>query len=133
MSLAQILPYALVLVVVLLLLRPLLFGGSRITAADAAEQVKAGTAVLIDVREPAEWAGGVAEPAQLLSLSDLKGPRHDWAGVLEQARDKTLVLYCASGMRSGIAAGVLKKEGFQVANMGGFGRWASAGLPVRRP
>jgi rhodanese-related sulfurtransferase len=110
-----------------------LMAGSSITPADAAARVAAGTAVLIDVREPGEWAGGVAEPAVLCSLSDLRGARAQWKSVLEANRDKELILYCASGARSGIAAGMLRKEGFNAVNSGGFSAWRSAGLPTRLP
>jgi len=108
-----------------------LMAGPSITPAEAAARVAAGTAVLIDVREPGEWAGGVAEHALLCSLSDLRGPRAQWKSVLEANRDKELILYCASGARSGIAAGILRKEGFNAVNCGGFGGWRGAGLPVR--
>jgi len=100
---------------------------------EAAQQVAAGTAVLVDVREPAEWAAtGVAEPAILLSLSDLRGDRTQWKPFLEQNKDKELILYCRSGNRSGIAAGILTKEGYTVANAGAFKTWAAANLPVRK-
>jgi len=108
-----------------------LVAGPSITPAEAASRVAAGTAVLIDVREPGEWAGGMAEPALLCSLSDLRGPRAQWKSVLEANRDKELILYCASGARSGLAAGILRKEGFNAVNGGGFGGWRGAGLPVR--
>ena len=107
--------------------------GPSISPAEADARIKAGTAVLIDVREPDEWADGVAEPALLCSLSDLRGGRAQWKAVLEANRDKELILYCASGARSGIAAGMLRKEGFNAVNAGGFGDWRSAGLPVRTP
>jgi len=133
MTSQQLLYYAIVAVVALFILRPLLFGGPRISPPAADAKVKAGEAVLIDVREPSEWTSGVAKPAALLPLSDLRGGRKQWAGFLQKNRGKTLILYCASGMRSGTAAGMLKKEGFTVFNLGGFGRWANAGLPTRRP
>jgi len=110
-----------------------LMAGPSITPAEAAARVAAGTAVLIDVREPGEWAGGVAEPALLCSLSDLRGPRAQWKSVLEANRDKELILYCASGARSGVAAGMLRNEGFNAVNSGGFSAWRSARLPVRSP
>jgi len=123
----------LTVLVIALFFAPRLLAGEIIPAQDAADRVKAGTAVLVDVREPAEWADtGVAEPAALLSLSDLRGDRAQWKTFLEQNKDKKLILYCRSGNRSGIAAGILAKEGFKVANAGAFKHWAAAGLPVRQ-
>jgi rhodanese-related sulfurtransferase len=107
--------------------------GPSISPSEAASRVAAGTAVLIDVREPDEWKDGVAEPALLCSFSDLRGARDQWKAVLEANRDKELIVYCASGARSGIAADMLRREGFKVVNAGGFGDWRSAGLPVRQP
>jgi rhodanese-related sulfurtransferase len=122
------------LLIFFFVLRPMLFGGPRMTPEEAAKQLKTGNAVLIDVREPDEWAeSGVAEPAVLLALSDLRGDRKAWKPFLEKNRDKTLLLYCRSGNRSGMAAALLSKESFKTANVGGFSDWKSAGLPVRRP
>lgn len=112
---------------------PALLRGKLLAVADAKAQLDAGTAVLIDVREPGEWQQGVAAPANLCPLSDLLGSRGRWKAILERHRGKLLILYCASGMRSGQAAGRLRAEGFQVANLGGFRRWVAAGLPVRQP
>jgi rhodanese-related sulfurtransferase len=101
-----------------------------LTPVEAAARLKAGDAVLIDVREADEWAEtGVAEPAVLLALSDLRGARAQWKPFLEKNRDKTLLLYCRSGNRSGQAATLLAKEGLKTANAGAFKAWESAGLP----
>ena len=121
------------LLIFFFVLKPMFFGGRRVNPEEAAARLKAGKAVLVDVRDPGEWANGVAQPAVLLSLGDLRGERKKWKPFLEKNRGKELILYCASGMRSGMAASLLKKEGFEVSNLGGFGRWASAGLPVRKP
>lgn len=107
--------------------------GPSISPEEAAKRVAEGTAVLIDVREPDEWGGGVAKPAVLCSLGDLRGDRAQWKKILEANKDKELILYCASGARSGVAASMLRKEGYQVVNAGGFSSWRSAGLPVRQP
>ncbi len=114
-------------------LRPLIFGGKRITVADAHAKLAAGNAVLVDVREPAEWRDGVAAPAELLPLSDLQGARARWKPFLAANKDKEILLYCVSGIRSGSAAMILKREGFKVANVGSYRRWAGAGLPTRKP
>ncbi|MCF3652373.1 rhodanese-like domain-containing protein [Synoicihabitans lomoniglobus] len=110
-------------------------GGPRIEPTEAAAKVRAGEAILIDVREPAEWSEGVAAPAYLLPLSDLRGARKKWSHVLATAKkeNKQVLLYCRSGNRSGQAANILAKEGFDVANVGGFRDWNRANLPLRAP
>ena len=83
--------------------------------------------VVIDVREPDEWARGVIPGAHPVSR-----------GVLEQAvdgrlpREATVVLYCAAGARSALAGRSLQEMGYAaVENLeGGFDAWARAGLPV---
>lgn len=133
MDTSQLLILAAIALLAFFVLRPILFGGPRVSAADAQARVKAGTAVLVDVREPGEWRNGVAAGASLLPMSDFRGSRKQWAGFLRNNKDKEIILYCASGMRSGMLASSLKKEGYTVANLGGFGAWAGAGLPVRKP
>lgn len=122
-----------VVVVLIFLIVPRLIAGETIEPKDAAARLASGQAVLIDVREPAEWSNsGVAEPAVLLPLSDLRGDRAQWKSFLEKNRDKELILYCRSGNRSGMAARILNGEGFHATNVGGFRQWVAAGLPVRQ-
>lgn len=105
----------------------------RVTPDEAAQRVAKGEAVLVDVREPAEWAEtGVAAPAVLLPKSDFDGARSAWTPFLEQNRRKEIILYCRTGRRSGAVANALAKTGYHVVNAGGFNQWADAGLPVRR-
>ena len=118
---------------VFLVLKAILLGGPKVAPTAGFEAVKNGTAVIVDVREPAEWRGGVAEPAALLPLSDLTGPRTGWRSFLEKNKDKQILVYCLSGGRSGHAARLLRREGFNVANMGTFFSWKRHGLPVRKP
>ena len=110
-----------------------LLSGPTLASREAEKRVASGTAVLIDVREPSEWAEGVAKPAVLLPLSDLTGSRTKWKPFLELNRDKELLVYCRSGNRSGKAAGILSREGFKVSNAGSFDAWKNAGLPTRKP
>jgi rhodanese-related sulfurtransferase len=101
---------------------------------DAKAAIKAGTAVLIDIREPREWPSrGVAKQAALLPFSDLRGERHQWRPFLDQNKDKRLLLYCASGSRSGMAARLLKREGFDAINAGSLRDWDKAGWPICSP
>lgn len=100
---------------------------------DAKAALAAGTAVLVDLREPLEWPSGVAKTASLLPLSDLRGERTQWRAFLEKNQGKKLLLYCASGTRSGMAASTLKKEGFDAVNAGSLRDWDKAGWPICSP
>lgn len=106
----------------------------KIKPSDAAKLVADGRAVLVDVREPAEWAQtGVAAPALLLAKSDFDGAQKEWKPFLEKNSGKKIILYCRTGNRSGIVAAALAAKGIDVANAGGFKDWTDAGLPVRKP
>ncbi|MFA6287884.1 MAG: rhodanese-like domain-containing protein [Opitutaceae bacterium] len=126
-----ILIVAVILIAFILIQR--VFAGGVVTPEEAAKRVTAGTAVLIDVREPDEWTDGVVMGALLLPLSDLRGERTKWRSVLEANRDKELIFYCRSGTRAGMAAELLAKEGFKTANAGGFGAWKKSGQPTSKP
>jgi rhodanese-related sulfurtransferase len=95
--------------------------------------LQAGTAVLVDVREPSEWlATGTAQDAALLPLSDLRGERRQWNAFLEQQRGKRLFLYCQSGTRSSMAAAQLRREGLDARNAGSLAALDRAGWPLSR-
>lgn len=122
---------AVAIVAVLVLKR--IMAGPTTGADEVLRKLRSGEAVLVDVREPSECASGVIDGALLMSLSDLQGGRNRWKNALEANKDKEFIVYCRSGARSGVAAGILRKEGFRVANAGGFGSLRSAGLPVKQP
>jgi len=105
----------------------------RVNPTECAARLRSGEACLIDVREADERADGVAEGAMLLPLSDLAGARTQWRPFLATVGQKELFLYCGAGVRSGMAARVLKNEGFRAANAGSFADWEAAGWPVVRP
>ncbi|MEY4938533.1 MAG: inner membrane protein YgaP [Verrucomicrobiota bacterium] len=105
----------------------------KINVTEASRLVAEGKAVLVDVREPAEWAeGGVAKPAVLLPKSDFDGDQKQWKQFLATNGDKQVILYCRSGARSGSVAAALAEKGVKVANAGGLKDWTKAGLPVRK-
>ena len=104
----------------------------KVTPAAAAQLVADGKAVLVDIREPAEWAeAGVAAPAVLLPKSDFDGEKKQWKDFLGKVGDKQLILYCRSGRRAETVGQALAAEGRSVANAGGMKDWVAAGLPVR--
>jgi len=118
---------------VLKLLKSMFTHAPRISPADCKSRIRSGEALLVDVREPGEWASGVAESARLLPLSDLTGKRREWSSMLSEARNREILLYCAAGSRSGMAAKILTAEGFNAANTGGIGAWEACGWPIRKP
>jgi hydroxyacylglutathione hydrolase len=95
----------------------------RITAGSLAEQLTSSAPpVLLDVRAPGEWEQERIEAAVNVPLSRLP-ERLD-----SLPRDRQIVVHCASGYRSAIAAGLLERAGFEdVADLvGGLGAWTSA-------
>ena len=90
-------------------------------------------AVLVDCREPSEWADtGVATPATLLPKSDFDGDKKLWKEFLAKHQGKQVILYCRSGGRSGAVAAALNEQGVKASNVGGFKDWTAAGLPTRK-
>jgi len=107
---------------------------AKVTPAAAAQLVADGKAVLVDIREPAEWAeAGVAAPAVLLPKSDFDGDQKQWKDFLTKVGDKQIILYCRSGRRADTVGQALAAEGKSVANAGGLKDWVAAGLPTREP
>ena len=106
---------------------------TKIAPKEADKLVAEGKAVLVDVREPAEWAEtGVAEKAVLLPKSDFDGAQKLWKDFLAHNGDKEVILYCRSGKRAAVIGTALAAKGIKVANAGGFSDWTSAGLPTRK-
>ena len=105
----------------------------KVSPPDAAKLVADGKAILVDVREPSEWAEtGVAQPAVLLAKSDFDGAQTEWKDFLAKVGDKEVIVYCRSGRRSEAVATALAAKGVKVANVGGLKDWTDAGLPTRK-
>jgi len=99
----------------------------QITPLQARERQRRG-ALLIDVRDDNERAGGMPEGAIGVARAAL-GSR---IAELAQRQDQPLLTICATGQRSLLAADALRQLGYaQVASVsGGFRRWQADGLPV---
>ncbi|MFT7235566.1 MAG: rhodanese-related sulfurtransferase [Methylophagaceae bacterium] len=85
-------------------------------------------AQIIDVRTQAEFQSGHLADAQLIDFYD-KG----FVQKLDKLdKEKTYLMYCRTGNRSGKALKFMKKLGFKVAyNMqGGMRAWSRADYPV---
>jgi phage shock protein E len=78
------------------------------------DKIAAG-ATILDVRSPDEYRSGAYPGALNIPLQEL--PRR----LGEIAKDKPVVVYCASGGRSGMATSMMKQAGFSdVVNAGGL-------------
>lgn len=92
--------------------------------------------VLIDVREPAEFASGhidgaVNQPRGTLEFTVMRHPVLAALAEKDPAHvaDTKIILYCRSGTRSALAAQTLEKMGFKnvYSLSGGFSGWQETG------
>lgn len=109
----------------------------RIAPAQAKEMIAKGNTLVVDVRDAPEVAnsgkiaGAVHVSRGMLEFrADPDSPAHD----KNFAKDKTLILYCASGGRAALAGKMLKDLGFErVCNLGAFKDWAESGGAIDQP
>jgi len=102
---------------------------NNINAQELSKWLESGEAVLVDVREPAEYRAESIQDSRNLPLSDVTVD----AAHLPEHRNKKLVIHCKSGRRSMMACEQLKSENapFDVWNLeGGIDAWKSAGMPI---
>jgi rhodanese-related sulfurtransferase len=108
----------------------------RITPAQAREMIAKDNTLVVDVRDAPEVAvsgkvaGAVHVSRGMLEFrADPESPYHD----KNFAKDKTVILYCASGGRSALSGKVLKDLGYErVYNLGAFKDWADSGGTVEK-
>jgi rhodanese-related sulfurtransferase len=103
---------------------------------EAAALAQSGKALIVDVRDGTEvQASGKVKGALHVSRgllefkADPDSPMYD----PKFQKDKTIVLYCASGGRSALAGKTLKDMGYgDVRNLGGFQDWLAGGGAVEK-
>ncbi|MCU4747806.1 MULTISPECIES: rhodanese-like domain-containing protein [unclassified Streptomyces] len=85
-------------------------------------------AVLLDVREPDEWAAGRAEGALHVPIREVVDRLPE---ITERAGDGPLYVLCRVGGRSAQVTGYLVQQGIDATNVaGGLQAWAEAGKPL---
>lgn len=102
----------------------------KITSDQAADMIKNGNALVVDVRDAPEVAasgkiaGAVNVSRGMLEFrADPESPYHDKAF----DKNKAVILYCASGGRSALAGKLLRDMGYEkVFNVGAFKDWSGA-------
>jgi rhodanese-related sulfurtransferase len=115
-----------------MLLWPLLVSGSQgaaVSTAAAVQLINREKGVLIDVSEPEEFAKAHAAGARNIPFGQIEGHK-----ALPSNKALPLVLGCPTGARAGRAAGMLRKLGYEKAQVlaGGLKAWREANLPVER-
>ena len=105
-------------------------GGPWVSTTQATQLINREDALVVDVREPNEFAAGHVLGAKNLPLARLGASGAD----LAKKKERPVIVYCDGGERSAKALAALKKHGFtRVANLsGGIGAWQQAGLPVEK-
>jgi len=99
----------------------------RLSPQTAAERIaRPDPPLVIDIRTPRERAEKSIKGSIHRPLNTLRG------GLPDVARDSAIIVHCAGGYRSSIAASLLQRDGFtNVSELaGGMTAWEAAGLPV---
>ena len=105
-------------------------GANGVGTLEATRLMNQPGALVLDVREIAEFASGHLPRARHIPLGEL-AKRVD---EIAKYKDKPVIVTCRSGARSGSACRTLKNAGFtNVYNLnGGVPAWEQASLPVER-
>jgi rhodanese-related sulfurtransferase len=109
----------------------LIEGFCSVTTPATVTPARLGEFTVVDVRTPAEYAGGHLPGAHNIPLDRLD----EAASALRAAAARgPLLIVCASGARSGKGCERLAALGVEAVSLdGGTGAWAAAGHPVDRP
>jgi rhodanese-related sulfurtransferase len=117
-----------------MLLRPL-FGrvlktGKEVSVAEAVQLINRRDAVVVDVREPGEYAAGHVAGARNIPEAQLAGRMKE----LEKFKSRPVIVSCRTGARASAVAGTLFKSGFgeAFALRGGIAAWQQAGMPLEK-
>jgi len=103
-------------------------GVPSLTTAEAINLINRDHAMVIDVRNDAEFASGHIVDARNIPLDKLAERLNE----LAKFKDKPVLVNCQRGMRSAKACDILRKAEFTKVNnlAGGIDAWLAAKLPV---
>ncbi|MBH0120740.1 MBL fold metallo-hydrolase [Rhodococcus sp. HM1] len=98
----------------------------RLTVAELDRLLAADAVTLLDIRNPGERAGGTIPGAIPIPLAQLR-TRMD-----QVPAGKPVVVHCAGGWRSSVAASLLRAEGFDDVSdlLGGYNAWVESRVPA---
>ncbi|MDM0043723.1 rhodanese-like domain-containing protein [Variovorax dokdonensis] len=111
---------------------PMLQGANRgaLTAEGAVQLINRQRAVVVDIREPEEFATGHVTGARNVPLNQLEAKL---AGTVKN-KSLPLLIVCASGARANRAVATARKLGYEQAQAlaGGLKAWKDANLPLTK-
>jgi rhodanese-related sulfurtransferase len=97
----------------------------EVTPEDAQEALAAGSAVVVDVREPYEREAGYIDGTRHIELERLASQSDSLP------KDEKIIFYCRGGVRSAMAAQAFRAAGIDAWSMaGGITRWDHEGRPL---
>ncbi len=104
--------------------------GARASLLQATQMINQGKTVIVDVRDPVQFAAGHLRDARNIPLKELSKR----IGELDKFKSRTVIVVCQSGMQSAKATSQLKKAGFaEVYSLnGGLAAWQAQGLPTAK-
>jgi rhodanese-related sulfurtransferase len=102
----------------------------EVTSREAADLIKKEKPIILDVRTPNEYKLGYLHNSVLIPVQELQSRYKE----LNDHKDREILLYCATGNRSTVAAKILIDNGFKhIVNMrGGIYDWSKKNYPVAR-
>jgi rhodanese-related sulfurtransferase len=102
----------------------------EVTSKEAAELIRNIAPLVLDVRTPGEYSRGHLKDSVLIPLQQLQARWKEIAG----HKDQDLLIYCATGNRSTVAAKILIDNGFKrIFNLRqGISGWEREKQPVAR-
>ena len=105
-------------------------GISVLSVTEAVMLMSRKSALVLDVREPDEFAQGHLQGARNVPLSQLSARLKE----LEKFRDKPVLVVCERGRRANTAAILLKAQSFTTLNIlkGGMQAWIDAKMPISK-
>jgi rhodanese-related sulfurtransferase len=105
-------------------------GGGAVSTLEATLLMNQQNALVLDVRDAAEYGKGHLLNARNIPLAQLD----ERVSEVEKFKAKPVLLVCETGQRAGKAAAALRRQGFQQVSVlgGGIGAWQQAGLPLEK-
>ena len=105
-------------------------GGSSVSTLQATLLINQHNALVLDVRDSAEYEKGHLLNARHMALGDFEARIPE----IEKFKNRPVIVVCEGGNRSERALSSLRKQGFgQVFSLsGGIGAWRQAGLPLEK-